>query len=135
MSAARESLADLLNRDCDCTCTDLQVLHRRLDADLGEVESSQSIVDTHPHLFSETPVFLDPAEALAMQRIVEAVETVVSLPRFSGAVIGHAPPLAHAPQAHDWGVRGVRFSPLVDRPEADRDQHQRGRRLPEYRRA
>ena len=103
-SAARESLAALLNRDCDCTCTDLHDLHRRLDADLGEGASSQSIVDTHPHLFSETPVFLDPAEAHAMQRIVEAVETVVRLPGFQRAVIENAPPVARAPRRGTIGV-------------------------------
>ena len=57
VSAARETLADVLNRSCDCTLTDMSALQRRLDLNAA----------THPHLFSAAPVFLDPAHAGEMQ--------------------------------------------------------------------
>ena len=100
MSAARETLAAKFNRDCDCSCTDLAALHRRLDADLAGAASG-SIVESHPHLFSTTPVFLDPAEARGMRRVVEAVESVVQLPGYRQAIMDRAPAIARNPaKAH-----------------------------------
>jgi hypothetical protein len=98
MNAARETLANRLNRDCDCTCTNLQALRERID-----------IVDTHPHLFSETPVFLDPAEAQGMRRIVEAVESVVHLEKYRLAVLEHAPSIAKMPQLAHGAFLGFDF--------------------------
>ena len=98
MNAARETLANRLNRDCDCSCTDLQALRERVD-----------IVGTHPHLFSETPVFLDPAEAKSMRRIVEAVESVVRLEKYRQVVVDRAPPIARMPQAAHGAFLGFDF--------------------------
>jgi hypothetical protein len=98
MSASRETLANRLNRDCDCSCTDLQALRERID-----------IVDTHPHLFTETPVFLDPAEAEGMRRIVEAVESVVRLEKYQRAVIERAPSIARLPQPARGAFLGFDF--------------------------
>jgi hypothetical protein len=98
MSATRETLAHRLNRDCDCSCTDLQALRERIE-----------IVDTHPHLFTETPVFLDPAEAEGMHRIVEAVESVVHLEKYRLAVIERAPSIARIPQPAHGAFLGFDF--------------------------
>ncbi len=106
MNAARETLASRLNRDCDCTCTDLQALRERVPA----------IVDTHPHLFSETPVFLDPVEAEGMRRIVAAVESVVGLEKFQQQVLEHAPAIARAPQYTRGAFTGFDFHLSADGP-------------------
>jgi hypothetical protein len=98
MNATRESLAHRLNRDCDCSCTDLQTLRERID-----------IVDTHPHLFSATPVFLDPAEAEGMRRIVAAVESVVRLEKYRLAVVERAPSIARMPQPAQGAFLGFDF--------------------------
>jgi hypothetical protein len=98
MNAARETLAQRLNRDCDCSCTDLQALRERID-----------VVGTHPHLFTETPVFLDPAEAQGMRQIVEAVESVVRLETYRGAVVARAPPIARMPQPAQGAFLGFDF--------------------------
>jgi len=89
MSTAPPSLADALNRSCDCSFTDLAALRHRIEAD-------------HPHLFSDIPVFLEEAHAAEMRRIVEAVEQVVALPEYRRAVCGDAPDIAN--QAGTSGV-------------------------------
>ena len=78
MNKVPHNLADRLNLECDCAVTDLPALRRELDVELAE---------THPHLFSETPVFLDPAHAREMQRIIVATEAVVRLPKYQQAVL------------------------------------------------
>ena len=81
------SVADLLNRGCDCAVTDLPKLRGCIEAAL---EPAQSIVESHPHLFSEIPVFLDSAHVSQMRRIVDAVEATTHLSTYQVAVLGEA---------------------------------------------
>ena len=46
------------NRECECMGTDVPALQQRLDATLNVSGTPGSVADSHPHLFSETPVFL-----------------------------------------------------------------------------
>jgi hypothetical protein len=94
-------IAEILNRECDCTFTDLPALRAQLDGELAS--SAPSIVATHPHLFSAAPVFLDAAHAAAIRGIVAAVESVVSLPGYRQAVLAAAP-LAATMQPDTRGV-------------------------------
>lgn len=92
MSGSEENVADLLNRGCDCAVTDLPMLRQRLEATL---EPAQSIVQTHPHLFSEIPVFLDSGHVEQMRRVIHAIEATTRLLRYQEAVLGGARDLAH----------------------------------------
>jgi hypothetical protein len=108
MNKVPGNLADRLNRECDCAMTDLIALRRELDADLP---------GTHPHLFSDTPVFLDPAHAAEMQRVVTAIETVVRLPKYRQAALEHAPALANVdPPTHGVSM-GFDFHIAPDGPK------------------
>jgi hypothetical protein len=89
------TLADRYNRDCNCSVVDLPQLHRQLDQSLGG--------EVSPQLFADTPVFLDPAQVSEMQRVVEAVESVVELPQYQRAVLDKAPAIAQPGQR----ARGV----------------------------
>ncbi|HET9446407.1 MAG TPA: hypothetical protein VFO35_09130 [Steroidobacteraceae bacterium] len=82
-------IADLLNRGCDCTVTDLPKLRER--------------IETPAHVFSGMPVFLESAHVSQMRRIVEAVEATTRLSRYRQAVLGEAHELAHI----DPGACGV----------------------------
>ena len=53
------ALADRLNRECECVGTDLPALQQRLD-----------VVETHPHLFADVPVFVAKQHAREMQRVI-----------------------------------------------------------------
>ena len=83
------AVAERLNRECDCTLTDMSALRRRLSVDLRE---------SHPHLFSEAPVFVDEGQADAMRDIVAAVEQLVRLPGYRQIALASAPPVAWPPQ-------------------------------------
>jgi len=98
-------LADRFNRDCACVGTDLPALQQRLDAGLGAAGIERSIVETHPHLFADHPVFVAEQHACEMQRVIQAVESVVRLPAYRDQVLGAASPIAQvSPRA-----RGVFF--------------------------
>ena len=73
-------IADLLNRGCDCTVTDLPKLRER--------------IETHAHVFAEMPVFLDSVHVSQMRRIVEAIEATTRLSAYREAVLGEAHELA-----------------------------------------
>jgi len=88
------SRAARFNRDCECVGADVPALQRRLDLTLGEAGINGSIVDSHPHLFSATPVFLAREHARQMQRVITAVGAVAALPAYREEVLGHAPAIA-----------------------------------------
>jgi hypothetical protein len=100
MNGLEHSVADLLNRGCDCVVTDLPKLRERLETVL---EPAQSIVESHPHLFSEMPVFVDPTHALQMRRIVEAIDATTRSSKYREVVLAEAHDLARI----DSGASGV----------------------------
>jgi hypothetical protein len=100
VNGLEHNVADLLNRGCDCAVTDLPRLRQRLETVL---KPARPIVESHPHAFSDIPVFLDSAHASQMRRIVEAIEATTRLPTYREAVLGEAHKLAHV----DPGACGV----------------------------
>jgi hypothetical protein len=99
-------IADLLNHGCDCAVTDLPKLRERLETAL---EPTQSILESHPHLFSEMPVFLDPAHVSQMRRIVEAVEATARSSTYQEAVLAEAHELAQIDPASSGVFMGFDF--------------------------
>jgi hypothetical protein len=91
MSGSEHSVADVLNRGCDCAVTDLPKLRARLETAL---EPAQSIVASHPHLFAEMPVFLASDHVSQMRRIIEAIDATTHLSTYQKAVLGEARDLA-----------------------------------------
>jgi hypothetical protein len=91
MTGSERNVAELLNRACDCAVTDLPKLRQGIDSVL---DPPRSILESHPHLFSELPVFLDPAHLAQMQGVIDAVEVVCHLPKFQDAVLRESPGIA-----------------------------------------
>ncbi len=98
-----EDLATALNRDCLCVTVNHDALRRELDADGVNAVLYDEILATRPNLFSDTAVFVTPAQVERMRAIVRAVETVVALPAYRTAVTAEAPEIAR----FDPGPRGV----------------------------
>ncbi|HEU4778373.1 MAG TPA: hypothetical protein VFS58_00680, partial [Steroidobacteraceae bacterium] len=89
------------NRDCDCMGADVPALQQRLDATLADGAVTDSIVASHPHLFSGTPVFLAREHSRQMQRVIASVGAVAALPAYREEVLGRAPAIARpAPRCH-----------------------------------
>ena len=69
-----------LNQSCFCITIDRGNLATALAAASGNSGLSDQMAATHPHLFSNVPVFLPVAALEAMQRTVAAIEAVAQIP-------------------------------------------------------
>ncbi len=98
-----EELARVLNRDCHCISVDADALQRELEQDIESRNLYRSILETRPHLFSASAVFVSRADVERMAAIIHAVETVVALPAYSETVLSWGPAIAQI----DHGPRGV----------------------------
>jgi hypothetical protein len=86
-------LAANLNRNCDCSATDVPALRVELDAALCP-DLALSVMESHPHLFSAAPVFIDASHLLAMQELIDVVYAVTRLPGYELRALAAAPEIA-----------------------------------------
>ena len=68
------NLADTLNLGCLCRTLNTGRLREQLETDPSLKGLASELAQTHPHLFSQTAVFLDPATRNAVTRAVAALE-------------------------------------------------------------
>lgn len=97
------SAAALCNQECRCITTDRDALSRTFPDLDGAV--ARALAD-RPNLFAASAVFVTPAEAAAMTRVVDAVEAAVRRPGFRAAMLAGAPAIAW----RDPGARGAFIS-------------------------
>jgi hypothetical protein len=96
-----ESAVERLNRECQCMGADIAALHRWLEQDLGQRGLTAAVVSTHPHLFSQLPVFVGAAQVARLREIIHAAEEVIALPAYRDRVLANAPAIARPrPAAH-----------------------------------
>lgn len=100
MSPLARHAAASLNRDCPCSVDYVPAARADLDAVLG---TSPPVAVSHPHLFSDAPVFLGRGDFEQMRSLIRAVETLTHDSRYQDAVLGAAPPLARI-DPHAAGV-------------------------------
>jgi hypothetical protein len=65
--------------------------------------ATDALLQSHPRLFADAPVFVDTAQMDEMRRLIAAIEQVVATPVFLSAALAHAPGIA----CHDPGYPGV----------------------------
>ena len=106
MMARPESTAETLNRTCSCSATDLARLRDRIDRVTG---NPQSIVQTHPNLFTNIPVFLDQTHFAQMRQAIRAIERVVRSERYRQTVLELAPVVARTAASHPGVFLGYDF--------------------------
>lgn len=97
------NLADQLNRDCMCRTLNPQRLREQLETAEALQGMTQALATSHPHLFSQTAVFLDPAVHATLARTVAALTRVMALPAYQQRALAQAGPIAQ----NDWGPQGV----------------------------
>jgi len=97
------------NRECECMGADVPALQQRLDATLNVAGSPGSVATSHPHLFSETPVFLARVHAQQLQRVIAAVDAVAALPGYREEVLARAPAIARPAPANPGVFFGFDF--------------------------
>lgn len=114
MTTRQPNIAETLNRECDCSVTDLPAVRRQIDAAMAP---APSLAQSHPHLFSATPVFLQASDVEAMQRVVESIESIVQLPAYQQTVLSQAPPIARIAQRTAGVFMGFDFHVTPDGPK------------------
>jgi hypothetical protein len=97
------SLADVLNLGCMCRTLQTGRLQAQLETDSRLAGMAARLALSHPHLFSNSAVFMDPAIADMLARTVAAIERVIALPAYREHALAHAPAIAR----HSFGPAGV----------------------------
>jgi hypothetical protein len=115
--AERAADPEHLNQTCFCITLDQGELAQALDLASGEPGLHDRIAASHPHLFSNVPVFL-PATALqAMTDTVAAIEEVAAIPAFRDTVLGWAPEIARPDHGPQGALMGYDFHLGEDGPK------------------
>ncbi len=97
------NLAEALNLGCLCRTLNPDQLREQLETDPSLEGMVAGLATTHPHLFSETAVFLDPAIRTTLGQAIAAIERVIALPAYQQLALACAPEIAR----HDFGPAGV----------------------------
>jgi glutathione synthase/RimK-type ligase-like ATP-grasp enzyme len=100
-----DGVTDVLNRSCHCINVDKRALRRTLETRLGESGAYSGLLETHPHLLADSPVFVSQDHAEQMREIIESIESVVSLKTYQDLVLKWAPDVGR----RGYGPRGVFF--------------------------
>jgi len=107
--------AEVLNRDCACVTLDHAALESALAADGDGLY--RTILDSRPHLFSDSVVFVGRRHMAHMAELVAAVEEIVALPAWQQRVLGWAPASARLPTAAAGAFLGYDFHVGSDGPK------------------
>ena len=95
--------AQALNLGCLCRTLDPALLRTQLDAHPGLAGLTDQLAHTHPHLFSQSMVFLESQMHDALVQAVAALHRVMTSPGW----LAQALPSAGAAAQHDFGPAGV----------------------------
>jgi hypothetical protein len=96
-------IADALNQECFCKTLDPVRLQAQLESDPSLRGMAQGLSQTHPHLFSNTVVFLSIGMVRAIAQAVATIERVMALPAWKGQALEQAGVIAQP----DHGPLGV----------------------------
>ncbi len=99
--------AHRLNRDCACLSVDHAALQAALEEGGGALYGE--IMQTRPHLFSDTVVFVGEPCLKRMAELIRAIEAVVALPAYQERVLAYAPEIARRPVAAQSVFQGYDF--------------------------
>ena len=97
------NLAEALNLGCLCRTLNPERLRQQMETDPSLQGMLAGLATTHPHLFSETTVFLDPAIRTTLGQAIAAIERVIALPAYQQLALSSAPEIAR----HNFGPTGV----------------------------
>jgi hypothetical protein len=97
-------LATSLNKGCFCISLDDHALYLALESELGQPGLFQLVRERCPYLFAARPVFISREQRERMAAVVQAVESVVSLPAWRELTLAQAPAIARVHPGHSRGA-------------------------------
>lgn len=106
--------AHRLNRDCACRSVDHTALQAALDEGGGTLYGE--IMQTRPHLFSDTVVFVGETCLKGMAELIGAIEAVVAMPAYQQRVLARSPEIARHPVMSHGVFYGYDFHLSGDGP-------------------
>ncbi|MBF0267489.1 MAG: hypothetical protein HQL44_02740 [Alphaproteobacteria bacterium] len=86
--------AERLNLECLCKAVSDDKLAQSLDRRAGKAGFGANVLESRPHLFSRTPVFVTRDDAAMMADMVKAIERVSRMPAWIQAALEDAPETA-----------------------------------------
>ncbi|MBI3524192.1 MAG: hypothetical protein HY066_06640 [Betaproteobacteria bacterium] len=95
------ALAEQLNIGCQCVSLDRDQLRAELENTSPGFYAE--VIESRPHLFADSLVFVSGAHVHSMAATIAAIERVVALPAYQAHVMQHAPQIAR----HQSAARGV----------------------------
>ncbi|ATD63921.1 hypothetical protein CNX70_18505 [Janthinobacterium svalbardensis] len=98
--------AEMLNSGCFCSSLDRDALRQALSDDLDSPELFELVESRCPYLFSSRPVFVSDSQSARIARVIEALESVISMPAYRAKVLADAPEIA---RQDPGGAKGVFF--------------------------
>ena len=111
-----QTLADTLNRSCQCISIDQRKLEQSLATGFGEAGYYARLRESHPNLLAEFPIFVAREHIAAMQAVIDAIEHVVSLAPYRDTVLAWAPDIARHTDASHGVFFGYDFHLTTDGP-------------------
>jgi hypothetical protein len=95
--------AQLINKTCACKTLNEKLLIAQLEKEELLHGLYQEIVNTRPHLFSSTMVFISPEELTSMRETIEVIERTIVSEKFQQLALVAAPAVAQK----NFGPHGV----------------------------
>lgn len=95
--------AQSLNHSCYCKTLNKEVLQQQLDRDPSVSGIMADLMQSRPHLFSSTVVFVSPETKQHISEAIEVLERVIAHPAYQALALQRAPEIAK----HRYGPRGV----------------------------
>jgi hypothetical protein len=99
-------LAPALNAACQCIWLDRRRLREHLEQGLGE---ASHVLDSRPGLAAGSVVFIDPQDAIAMDRTASLLRRALASPPYLAHIEAHAPPIARLVRPAADGMLGLDF--------------------------
>lgn len=93
--------AERLNMDCQCVSLDRERL--RLELEKISPGFYAEVIESRPHLFADSQVYVSAAHVRAMAATIAAIENVIARPAYQAHVLTYAPEIAR----HDPLTPGV----------------------------
>jgi len=103
-NAGGENTIEVFNRGCRCITVNEAELRSALEADLAAAGLPSPLIESHPHLFAESAVFLSRRHVERMAAVIRAVEAAVRTPGFREAISQWTPRAAMAALPGAMGV-------------------------------
>ena len=97
------NLADAMNLGCACRTLNPQRLREQLETDPSLHGMASALALSHPHLFSQTAVFLDERVHATLAQTIATIERVFALPGYQQYTLAQAGAMAQ----HGFGPSGV----------------------------